>query len=264
MDKLNQHLRFLKAVFGTTDIDIQAIFEAQNRSIKKTLFEVTKPSSSPQKILEQIKSQNDVKKQQKNVSEWLNCFCPNSNYNSVVKKAKKGIPLKLDTDTLRKLELFRRAPSTQQLAEIISWASSTKHNASISLLFAGLVPFGRHLSPHWAIIDQFARHSDSTISKAALQLLVHIPNGVQKSILTIAAHLQQKETQLAALMALQHVHDLPTELVIQLLQPLVNDYRQLIVKEGPMNELWQEYRIVQSIYKNNGIQMTLPSINWKK
>lgn len=264
MDKLNRHLQFLKAIFAPTKIDIEALYISQHRSIKKTLFEATKPAASSQEILLQIKSQPTIKKQQENISQWLNCFCPNDNYTRVVKKAKKGIPFKLDTDTLRKLELFRRAPSPEELKDVLFWASNSQDNTSIALLLSGLTPFGRHLSPHWSLIDQLASHSALNICKAAVQLLVHIPNGVQKSIMTIATLIQNKETQLTALMALQHAHNLPSNLVIQLLQPIVEDYRRKSQVEGPINQLWQEYRIIQSIYKNNGIQITLPTIKWKK
>jgi hypothetical protein len=262
MDKLARHLTFLQAVFPENATTIEQLFVEQKRSLKKTLFAISKPQLEVAEIVEKL--YDNLSPQKPLAIQWLHCFCPNSSYTTIVKRAKKGIPTKLDTDSLKKLALFARVPSTNQLNEILTWAQKTTDTDASAYLLEKLAPFGRQLAPFWATIDQFAQYRDLAVTKAAIGLLAHIPSGVQKSIMTLGLHCQRKETQLAALMALQQAHNLPPNLLIQLVQPIVENYRHLLATEGAINRLWQEYRIIRSIYQNNGVPITLPKIDLSK
>ncbi|MBL4649936.1 MAG: hypothetical protein JKY03_09400, partial [Aureispira sp.] len=98
------------------------------------------------------------------------------------------------------------------------------------------------------------------IAKAALVLLAEMPTGIQKSILTIGGHLKNSKMRFHALIAMQNATKLPPLLLTNLLNPIITEYRQLINRQGRMNDLWEEYRLIQVILKNNGVSLSIPDI----
>ncbi len=259
MDKLERHLEFLKLLFPDREEDCQLIFKQKKRNLRKALPLLLQPQESAAELLEAYsKGQTDAQRLDI-LGRWLHCYCPNASYNKILKAARKGKPLKLESATLQKLKIEKNNPRKEDLEQIFFLFKNQNPSLIVALL-KGLKPFGRPLLPFWSFIDNYARHSDKEIVKAALELLVHIPQGIPKSIMTLAVCLQDDSLRITVLSALQNVQNLPSNMIVPILQPLVEEYRRLLRTEGTMNNLWPEFRLIKVIYNNNGISLSLPTI----
>lgn len=257
------YLQLLSQIFAERKAEVAVIFAEQKYSLKKSLFCLTQSSKeTPQALCTQLTNTNELE-QKAVLQHWLHCFCPNRSYNTVVRNLKKQKSGKLNNETIKKLQYYRLVPSRTQLHDL--WTQgATLSTENLIYLLQNLHYFGKELTPFWHIIDGYLRHPNIAVVKATLPLLAQMPDGIHKSWYTISKLCQQEATQLSVLLALQNVQKLPTGLLMATLQPIVNQYRKLLHTQGAMNALWQEYQLIQAIYKNNGLQISLPSISINK
>jgi len=259
-DKLEKQLHFLQLVFPKRKKECVTVFRENKRNIRKTLYCLLQPQASEEELLAEWDETTSTEEKKEIIDQLLHHYCPNVSYTIIVNNLKKGEPLKLGTQTTKKLTQFRRAPRKEQVKK---WLDLVKGEtpAVIVHLLDGMRPFGRNIKSFWSSIDGFAYHTDEEVIKSALRLLAEIPDGVQKSIMTFARYCRQEKTRLYALNAMQQVYDLPASVLTTVLQPIVKEYRRLAIADGPMNDLWQEFKIIRSIYRNNGIRLTIPEID---
>ncbi len=257
------YLKLLSEIFPEREAEVAMTFTEQKYSLKKSLFCLTQSSKeTPEVLLTQLTS-TKLLEQKAILQDWLHCFCPNRTYNAAVRSLKKQKNGNLSTDTIKKLQYYRLAPSRTQLNDL--WTKGdTLSIENLIYLLQNLHYFGKELTPFWHIVDGYLQHQAIDVVKATLLLLAQMPDGIHKSWYTISKLCQQEATQLSVLLALQNIRQLPTGLLMTTLQPIVNQYRKLLHTQGAMNALWQEYQLIQAIYKNNGIQISLPSISINK
>lgn len=263
MDKYDQQLEFLiQALPHQTKETCQSIFlSVAKRDLRKALFFLLQPDIEEAELLAFLRhNSSDIPAQQ---MEWIDrlmhWYCPNTTYKKIVKQAAKGIPVLMDNSTVSRLKAFRRPPRKEMFKQ---WFQLMDNRSDEVLLYfiKCLRSFDRELEPFWGYIDAYARSSNIDIAKAALVLLAQMPTGIQKSIITIGNYLNNPKMRFHALIAMQNATQLSTPLLSNLFNPIIAEYRQLINRQGRKNDLWEEYRIIQVILKNNGVRLSIPDI----
>jgi hypothetical protein len=264
MDKYDKHLQFLQLALPFSEQLCTDIFvKKSKRDVRKALFFLLQPEASIEQILQDLKQKDNVHDQIECLQLILHCYCPNASYSAVLRKASKGLPIKLDTVSLKKLKQFRRAPRKEVFQHIFNCLNGADATVILFLL-CGIRPFGRELVPFLDTINAYANGSDTSVIKAALQVLSQIPQGIQNSIVTFARYSTHPELSMTALKEMQSVYDLPGQLLIQLFSPLIDAYRQRIPAQGTMNDWWPEFRLLRQVLYNNGVVLNLPEIQLGK
>lgn len=267
MDKYDKHLEFLIAAFPKIGEAVckEIFLTTAKRDIRKALFFVFQPKENIDELVEKLSQtpNNQAQNQIDILNKIFHSFCPNNSYKEVVNQLSKGKPLKIDTETLGKLQIFRRAPRKELLQKIFSICYNSENEVIVYLL-NGLQPFGRELEPLWNIIDNYAKHTDIQIVKSALNLLAQIPTGVHKSILVFSKHCSDPQMRFHALSAMQQTTGLSAKLLINLFDPIIAEYRRLSMTQGNHNDLWEEYRLIRNIAQNNGLRLSIPDINLER
>ena len=263
MDKYDRQLEFLIQTFPHHAKEhCQTVFlSVAKRDLRKALFYLLQPNTELEELLALLwHNPSELPAQQ---IEWINdlmhWYCPNASYKKIVHQASKKKPLLLEKETIRRLKSFRRAPRKDMFKRWFELMDNRSDTVSLHFLKC-LRSFDRELEPFWAYIDAYARSSNPDIIKAALSLLAQMPTGIQKSILTIGGYLKDPKMRFHALVAMQNTTQLSPALLNSLLHPIVTEYRQLMNTQGRINDLWEEFRIVQTILKNNGIRLSIPDI----
>ncbi len=261
MDKYDRHLNFLIKALPGIDAEVctNVFLNDAKRDVRKALFFLLQPKEEKEDLMDSFPVTESAEEQVVLLNKILHCYCPNESFTKIVGLLSKGKPCKIDTATLPKLKNFRRVPRTDFLRKLFLLVQKSDPNVIVTLLTI-LRPFGRELEPFWATIDAYANFRNTDIAKAALNLLSKMPSGVQKSIMTFANHTANPEMCIPALSAMQHVYDLDSKMVINLFSPLINEYRRLMPSQGKMNDLWEEFRLLQRILKNNGVILSIPDI----
>lgn len=237
-------------------------YEVAHRNICKAmhcLLEPATPLEDLQKEWENLPP--DATDQRRTCLEgMLKHHFPNADYLAVVRRS--DLP-EIPSKVLERLRRYKRAPRKAQLEQW--WAGiDADDNALVLYLLEGLRYFSHALTPIWATVDQYAHHTDGKVARAALELLVHIPNGVERSLNTFRQLLRHPERQLHALQALQHARGLADTTTKRLIAPIVSAYKDLERLEGRPNNLSAEYGLARNIAANNGITLTLTSVHLDK
>lgn len=263
MDKYDQQLEFLiQALPHQTKETCQTVFlSVAKRDVRKALFYLLQPDTELEEVLAFLRhNTSDIPAQQ---MEWIDrlmhWYCPNTSYKKIVKQAAKRSPTLLDGTTISRLKTFRRPPRKEMFQQ---WFQLMDNRSDVVVLYfiKCLRSFDRELEPFWGYIDGYARSSNLDIAKAAFVLLAQMPTGIQKSVITIGGYLKNPKMRFHALIAMQNATGLSTPLLSNLLNPIIAEYRQLINRQGRMNDLWEEYRLIQVILKNNGVSLSIPDI----
>jgi hypothetical protein len=263
MDKYDQQLEFLiQALPHQTKETCQTVFlSVAKRDLRKALFYLLQPDTELEEVLAFLRhNTSDIPAQQMEwVDRLMHWYCPNTSYKKIVKQAAKGIPVLLDGTTISRLKTFRRPPRKEMFQQ---WFQLMDNRSDVVVLYfiKCLRSFDRELEPFWGYIDGYARSSNLDIAKAALVLLAQMPTGIQKSVITIGGYLKSPQMRFHALIAMQNATRLSTPLLSNLLNPIITEYRQLVNRQGRMNDLWEEYRLIQVILKNNGVSLSIPDI----
>ena len=262
MDKYDKHLQFLIAALPDIEAERcrEVFLKVAKRDVRKALFFLLQPKEELAVLIGDFALSKEVEQQKKLLNQIFHCYCPNPSYTKIVKQLAKGKPFRIDTATLPKLKQFRRVPSKEVLQQLFGLLHSAEAAVIIDCL-KGLKPFGREVERFWTTIDAYANAPNIELAKAALQLLSEMPTGLSKSIMTIAKHCANPSMRFYALSALQRTTNLPSNLLINLLSPIIDEYRRLANTEGAMNDLWEEFRLIQSILKNNGVVLSIPDIS---
>jgi hypothetical protein len=263
MDKYDQQLEFLvQALPHQTKETCQTVFlSVAKRDLRKALFYLLQPEMELEKVLAFLRhNPSEVPAQQ---IEWIDRLmhwhCPNSSYKKIVQQATKGRPLLLENTTISRLKTFRRPPRKEMFQQWFQLMDNRSDPVVLHFLQC-LRSFDRELEPFWAYIDAYARSFNLEVAKAALVLLAQMPTGIQKSVITIGGHLKNPKMCFHALIAMQNATELSPPLLSTMLHPIITEYKQLINKQGRMNDLWEEYRLIQVILKNNGVRLSIPDI----
>lgn len=263
MDKYDQHLEFLiQALPHQTKETCQNVFlSVAKRDVRKALFHLLQPDIEEEELLAFLRhNSSEIPAQQMEwVDRLMHWYCPNTSYKTIVKQATKGIPILIDSPTLLRLKAFRRPPRKEMFKLWFQLMDNRSDDVVLHFLKC-LRSFDRELEPFWGYIDGYARSYNVDIVKAALVLLAQMPTGIQKSVITIGNYLKNPKMRFHALVAMQNATKLSTPLLSNLFNPIIAEYRQLIDRQGRMNDLWEEYRIIQVILKNNGVRLSIPDI----
>lgn len=264
MEKYDLHLQFLVQAFPMLEEQVchSVFLDTAKRDIRKALFFLFQPQEELEQLLSKFSAlkSNQVEEQQAILQKILHCYCPNDSYTQVVAQVERGIPIQIDSETLPKLKNFRRAPRKEILQQIFRLMATSPKEIVVQLL-EGLRPFGRELEPLWARVDAYANYKEKEIAVAALNLLAQMPLGVQKSIATFAKYCRDLEMCFHALSAMQTVTSLAPSLLIGIFNPIITEYRRLTISQGKMNDLWEEFRLIQQIARNNGFVLSIPDIS---
>lgn len=260
MDKYDRHLEFLTVVTDFDEEQCKTVFMEAKRDVRKALWYLLQPQQSKNELFEQYSLASTDEEKSAKLEELFAHFCPNASFNTIAKQVKKGKLYKLDTVTAKKLGLFRRPPNKEELAVLITNAT-TKHPKTLLTLLKGLPFFGRELLSHLFTIQKLTEQENIEVAKAALDLIGYIPNGAEKAIMTLWTHLSNPELRFHALKAMQHAYQLSPEFLYKIFQPLVVEYERLSRSEGPINDLWEEVRMMRTIMRNNGGDLWIPTIN---
>lgn len=267
MDKYDRHLEFLIQVLPNQSVaTCQDFFLATcKRDVCKALFFLLQPTESSEILLEKFLQTNNKESelQIKLLDAMLHWYCPNPSFTKIVTQVSKGIPIKIDSATITRLKKFRRVPPKQMLFQWFELLNNTTDSVILYLL-TGLRVFDWSLEPCWTYIDYYANSTNLEVLKAALTLLAKMPQGILKSVATLDKHLKNSKTRFYALTAMQQTTSIPPTLLTNLLSPIINDYQRLVYTKGQMNDLWQEFRLVQNIAKNNGLVLSIPNISLER
>ncbi len=262
MDKYDKHLQFLQQALPFSSQHCSDVFKLEaKRDVRKALFFMLQPSRNTDELLTDLIQSKNPTTQIESLHLLFHHYCPNSSYSAIVAKLSKGTPIKIDTISLEKLKLFRRAPRKEILARFFDAVSGADTTVVVELLRC-LRPFGRELSPMWSRIDAYANSQNIAVVKAALQLLSTLPQGVQKSIMTFARYATHPELAMISLNEMQSVYDMSGQLLVRLFNPLIDAYRQLIPAQGKGNDWSQEFNLLVRVLRNNGVVLNLPDIQW--
>jgi hypothetical protein len=263
MDKYDQHLEFLiQALPHQTKETCQDVFlSVAKRDLRKALFHLLQPDIEEEELLALLRhnTSNIPEQQMEWVDRLMHWYCPNTSYKKIISQAAKGIPISIDGPAISRLKIFRRPPRKDMFKQ---WFQLMDNRSDEVLLYfiKCLRSFDRELEPFWGYIDGYARSSNLEVAKAALVLLAQMPTGIQKSVITIGNYLSNPKMRFHALVAMQNTTKLSTPLLSNLFNPIIAEYRQLINRQGPKNDLWEEYRIIKVILKNNGVRLSIPDI----
>lgn len=260
MDKYDRHLEFLTVITNKSEELCKATFMKDKRDVRKALWHLLQPEQSKEELFEQYISAHVDEEKAASLEQLLDHFCPNSSFNTIAQQVKKGKLYKLDTVTAKKLGLFRRPPDKEELIKLINNAKFD-FPETLLVLLKGLPFFGRELVPYLFTIQGLTEHKNIEIAKAALDLIGYIPNGAEKAIMSLWTHLSNPALRFHALKAMQHAYQLSPEFLYKIFQPLVVEYERLSRAEGPINDLWEELRMMRTIMRNNGGDLWIPTIN---
>lgn len=264
MDKYETHLEFVKQAFPqeTAAHCTHVFIDITKKDIRKAIFHLVKPQADVVELEANFCATSsftsDVEQLQI-LEQLLHHYCPNTGYSEVVGQAQKGLPFKLDTATLGKLKKFRRAP---RISNLKSWldAVDLSDTSVLVALLQGLRPFGRELQPLWARIDAYANADLPEVVRAALELLACMPTGIRQSLYTFGKYCRGGTHRFFALYQMQRANNLPTGQLRNILSPVIKEYQQLLAVKGSPNLLSEEFRLVQSIARQNGLTLSSPSI----
>lgn len=264
MDKYEQHLQFLFKVFPNQNRDLchEVFLNTAKRDLCKALFYLLQPQSSLEELLDQLEASNSsqVDLQIELLDSIVHWYCPNPSFRKIVGQAAKGLPIKIDSASIDRLKKFRRLPRKEMLQRWFQLVANSQETVLLQFL-KRLIGYGHALEPCWATIDWYAQSKHQEISKAALNLLATMPNGIQKSIGTLTQHLRHPKMRFYALSAMQQSRAIPPQLLKSLLDPIFREYRTLMNQQGQINDLWQEFRLAQNIAQNNGLVWSIPDIS---
>jgi len=262
MDKYNRHLQFLIVVLPDISEEIcTGIFlHVAKRDVRKALLFLLQPEEEVDVLLNDLAESKNSNQQIELLNKIFHSYCPNTSYTKIVKDLSSGKPFNIDTATLPKLKKFRRAPRKDVLQKMFQAVDSVDTSALVYFL-KGLQPFGREVELMWARVDAYANHANVDVVRAALDLLAKMPTGVHKSITTFSLYCSNPRMCFYALLAMQNTRGLPSKLLVDMFNPLITEYRKLAMTKGPKNDLWEEFRLVQSILKNNGVVLSIPDVN---
>lgn len=227
-------------------------YETAKKDIRKAIYYLLQPTSTIEESLTALEKVPSLK----HLDEVLHQYCPNKSYQQVVHSATKGQPFVLENRLLERLQRFKRAPRKAVLQQI--WKIVEREEDLLLDYLQGLQYYSHELSNIWSEIDQCLLHKQEELVKASLELLIRMPQGVERSLTGITYLLRQPKWQFKALKALQHARNLPALTVRRLIQPILDAYRQLPTKQ---NNLWPEFKIIQSIARNNHVHLTLPDLD---
>lgn len=264
MDKYDKHLAFLIAALPEKgEANCKEVFlNIAKKDVRKALFFLFQPQETAEELLTNLtqNASNQAIMQIAELEKILHAFCPNASYSAIVGQLCKGNPFHIDTETEGKLKIFRRAPRKEFLQELFKICAGSE-TAVLIYLLNGLQPFGREVEPFWNIVDNYAKHSDTTLARAALNLLALMPTGVHKSILTFSKYCTDPNMRFYALSAMQDTMGLSPKLLMTIFDPILSEYRRLCTTQGTMNDLWEEFRLIRNIAQNNGLRLSIPDIN---
>ncbi|MGH1335016.1 MAG: hypothetical protein ACRBFS_02735 [Aureispira sp.] len=230
-------------------------YEVAKRDIRKAVYYLLQPTRTVEESLEALENTPTLE----HLEEVLAQYCPNKSYQQVVHQAAKGHPFTLEKRLLERLQQFKRAPRKATLQQI--WKIVAEEEALLLAYLKGLQYYSHELVHLWPAIDRCLLHEQEDIVKRALELLARMPQGVERSLPRITHLLRQPEWQFKALKALQQSHNLPSLTVQRLIQPILDAYRKYPNKR---NNLWPEFRIIQSIARNNKVHLTLPDLDLER
>lgn len=263
-EEYEQQLAWVQAALPECDAKQarHVFYEVARRNICKAvhyLLEPARPLEDLQKEWETLP--RDATNQRRTcLEDMLKHYCPNADYLTAIRRS--NLP-EIPSNVLDRLHRYKRAPRKAQLEQW--WAGIDADDPPLALyLLEELRYFSHALTPIWATVDQYAHHSDRKVVRAALELLVHIPNGVERSLNTFQQLLSQPKRQLHALQALQHARCLTDTTTKRLISPIVSAYKDLERLEGSPNNLSAEYALARNIAANNGIMLTMTSIHLNK
>lgn len=230
----------------------QVFYEVAKKDIRKAIFYLLQPSNEPAHSLQQLETTPSLE----HLEEVLLQYCPNKAYQTIVHQAVKGQPFELEKRLLERLQTFKRAPRKTVLLQI--WKAVQGEDTLLLAYLEGLKYFSHELSQIWAEINHCLLHKQEDIVKMALELLARMPQGVERSLPYITTLLRQPQWQFKALKALQQARNLPSSTVQSLVSPILSRYRK---ESNKKNNLWPEFRLIQSIASNNQVHLTLPDID---
>lgn len=230
-------------------------YDVAKRDIRKAIYYLLQPSRTLEESLEILENTPTVD----HLEEVLSQYCPNKAYQQLVHQAAKDQPFKIEKRLLERLQQFKRAPRKAILQQI--WKVVAEEDNLLLAYLKGLQYYSHELLHLWSSIDRCLLHKQEDIVKMALELLVQMPQGVERSLPRITYLLRQPTWQFKALKALQQAHNLPPLTVRQLIQPILDAYRKFPNKR---NNLWPEFRIIQSIARNNQVHLTLPDLDLER
>lgn len=233
----------------------RVFYEVAKRDIRKAIYFLLQADSSPEESLAQLEAQPSIT----SLTEILHQYCPNKSYQKIVHRAAKGQPFVVDARILERLQQFKRAPRKEVLLQI--WARVEQEDELLLAYLQGLKYFSHELLAIWEQIDNCLVHKNEAIVKIALELLTCMPQGVERSLARITYLLRQPEWQFKALSTLQNARDIPALTVRRMIQPIFDAYRKQNTKR---NNLLPEFRIIQSIAKNNHVHLTIPDLDLER
>jgi hypothetical protein len=262
MDKYDRHLQFLITAFPDIPEEVcrEAFLVVAKRDLRKALLFLLQPEDDINVLLDNFAESSNTEKQIELLNKIFHCYCPNTSYTKIVKNLSSGKPFNIDTATLPKLKKFRRAPRKEVLQKMFQIIAGADAAVLIPFL-KGLQSFGRETELMWAKIDSYANHANIEVVRAALDLLAKMPTGVHKSINTFSVHCSNPRMCFYALLSMQNTIGLSSKLLVDMLNPVITAYRKLAMTKGPKNDLWEEFRLVQRIFKNNGVVLSIPDVN---
>lgn len=262
MNKYDKHLTFLQAALPhIEDEQCKIVFLNQaKRDVRKALFYLLQPTSSKENLLQTLGDTTLASQHKDCLHQLFHWYCPNTSYKQIVANLAKGKPIKIDRATLPRLKAFRRPPSKETLAKCFQLIDVNNEELMVQFL-KGLLPFGREVEPFWYKVDQFGKNKSTVVARAALSLLAAMPTGIHKSILLFTAYCSQPAMRFYALSAMQQVTGIAPNLLRRMFDPIIEEYRRLAMMQGAQNDLWQEFRLVQNVLRNNGVVLSIPDIN---
>jgi hypothetical protein len=237
----------------------ETFLQVAKRDIRKALFFMIQPQITEDELLKNFALSKNKEEQVYLLKQILDWYCPNKTYTKIVNQLAKGIPFTIDTATLPKLKMFRRAPRIERLKQLLELVATSDLVVAESLLIL-LQPFGRELEPMWSRIDAYANYNNFNLAKAAITLLSKMPTGIHKSMMTFSNHCANPKMCFHVLSSMQNAKNLPSKVLVNMFSPIIAEYKRLATNQGAMNDLWQEFRLVQQILKNNGVVLSIPDI----
>ncbi len=235
-------------------VQLEQTLSDNKNSLRHSIFSFTQPPSSFETLIIEITFASSTSEKLKLCDQILHCFCPNTSYRSKVLELQKNTLFKLPNELQKKLKDFRRPPSAVQIQQTLALLN-TSHPEVTCAILKGLQPFGTELQKSIKQIQSLLHQPNTKITREALDLITSVPGGIERSITLIAPLLNYETTQLSALKTLQNSYKLPPETVIRIMQPILAKARK-----KPKEHLL-EIRLIRQICQNNGVTLSIPSID---
>lgn len=254
MDPYEVQLDFITQAIPqqTPTVCRKVFYEVAKKDIRKAVYYLLQPPRTVEASLALLETMPNLV----HLEELLHQYCPNKTYQQLIHQAAKGHPFLLEKRLLERLKSFKRAPRKATLQQI--WSIVESDDPLLLAYLQGLKHYSHELAQLWSNINQCLLHEQEEIVKMCLELLIRMPQGVEKSLINITDLLRQPEWQFKALKALQNAQNLPAYTVRTLVKPILDAYRKHPNKQ---NNLLPEIRIIQSIARNNRVHLTLPDID---